>query len=544
MDFDAAMRLIQSKLTLHRKRMDPGVVKQLISHIKTLSSQESAEDLVLKVILHSAETVITNSIYLDIMSALESKGTDIFKASAIQSLDGTASFYSVCGNRLVIDSGVQSHTLETLSITMKIRIAFLQKHLSQYIGATISNDSYIAPFASYLSSCKYLSSLSLLEGNIDSCVIVVGVLHDLHEASRLELEDETALVTLLVNKIQYTSVRDFDFSFPDNLTQISLPLLDQAIVAVIGLVDNGRLRAKAIFTPPIETPEGFNTLMGTDKTPAHKKIFGVLHTNTPEFCLVFSQICFFDNRCVNDLILMLKEYDKNTDTKYIPSHVIMFGIFCEGRHSSPSDAQVSIRKFLNTLIDEQLSKVFKRTLFVFVPHKTDPSLSGDVYPRQLFSNKTIKELEVDYHLLKLSFPTTPFHLVYGHQSFVLSSMPYDDVFVKLTKDSTVMSEISGYSATYEELASFIVSQKHLFPFPHSIVPRLWGIDPLLSIIPLPSGIVLADNARAHCSITAGITVASPGSFYTDKTYIVLYAAKTDTPINILQLNKQTDTEDV
>lgn len=546
MDLDAAMRLIQSKLTLHRKRMDVSAIKQLMSRISALKTQESAEDLVLKVILYSTETVITNDMYTSIITALESKGTDIFKASAIQSLDDTAPFYSIYDNRLVLDSGMQSHTLETLSITAKLRIAFLQKHLSQYISATLSTNSDTALFASYLNSCRHLSSLALLEGHNAShstVVVVVGILHNPRDTPHLELEDETALITLLTNKIRYSSIQGLNLSFPDDITQISLPLLDQSIVAVIGVVDDGKLRANAIFTPPIETPEGFNNMMGADKTPAHKKIFGVVHTNTPEFGLVFSQVLFSDHRCVNDFVLMLKEYDKNTDAKYIPSHIIIFGVFCKGRQPSPSDALTSIRNFLDILIHESLSNVFERTLFVFAPHKTDPSLSGNVYPRQLFSDKTIKVLEADYQMLKLSFPTTPFHLVYGHQTFVLSSMPHEEVFVRLTKDSTAMSEIDGYSATHEELANFIVSQKNLFPFPHSMVPRLWGIDPMLNIIPLPSGIILADGTSAHYSVASGVTVASPGSFYTDKTYIIFHAAKTDTPIDILQLNKQMDSEE-
>lgn len=196
------------------------------------------------------------------------------------------------------------------------------------------------------------------------------------------------------------------------------------------------------------------------------------------------------------------------------------------------------------ILAEKLDNVFERTIFVFAPHKTDPSLTGDVYPRQLFFSGTIETLKMDYQSLKLSFPTTPFHLTYGHQTFVLSSMPHEEVFVNLTKNSTVMTEIPGYSAIHEELANFIVAQKNLFPFPHSTAPWLWGVDPMMSLMPLPSGIILADGANAHCSVVSGVTVASPGSFYTDRTYIVFYAAQTDTPIDVLQLNKQIDATEV
>lgn len=360
----------------------------------------------------------------------------------------------------------------------------------------------------------------------------------------MQLEDETALITLLIDKIKYSNIQDFDTSLLGDQTQVFLPLLDQTIVAVIGSVEDGKLRANAIFTPPIETPESFNTLMGTNKTPAHESIFSAVHTNTPEFGLVLSQVLFSDSRCVNDLLLMLREYDRNTDSKYIPSHIIIFGVFCEGRQPSSSNALLNIKKFLDTLITEQLVKVTERTLFVFVPHKADPSLTGDVYPRQLFSKKTIDILKADYQTLKLSFPTTPFHLTYGHQTFVLSSMPHEEVFLNLTKDSKVMTEIEGYCATHEELANFIVAQKNLFPFPHSTVPWLWGVDPLLNLLPLPDSIILADGAFARCSIASGVTVASPGSFYTDRTYIVFHAAKTDTPVDILQLNKHINTAEM
>ena len=542
MNFDAAMRLIQGKLTLYRKRMDVGVIKDLISRVEALDSLESAEDLVMKVILHATEPTITNAIYANLISVLESQETDIFKASAIQSLDNTASFYFMHEDRLALTSGMWAHTLSTISTAMKLRIAFLRRHLLQYINTTLPADSKHARLASCLNSCRHLSSLALLEGHNGSRVIVTGIFHDTHDG--LQLEDETAFITLLIDKIEYSDAQTFDISFPQGQTQILLPFLDQAIVAVIGLVEDGRLRVSAIFTPPIESPESFNSLMGTDKAPAHKNIFSVLNTNTPEFGLVFSQVLFSDSRCINDFVLMLKEYDKNTDSRYVPSHIVIFGTFCEGRHSSPSDALVSIRRFLDMMLAEKLDNVFERTIFVFAPHKTDPSLTGDVYPRQLFFSGTIETLKMDYQSLKLSFPTTPFHLTYGHQTFVLSSMPHEEVFVNLTKNSTVMTEIPGYSATHEELANFIVAQKNLFPFPHSTVPWLWGVDPMMNLMPLPSGIILADGANAHCSVVSGVTVASPGSFYTDRTYIVFYAAQTDTPIDVLQLNKQIDAAEV
>ncbi|KAE8305498.1 DNA pol epsilon, sub B [Giardia duodenalis] len=542
MDPNVAMRFVQDKLTLYRKRMDVSAIKDLISRIRVLKTPEDAEDLVMRVILCSTGAMITSDIYANIVTALESQGSDIFKASAILSLGNTTPFYSVHEDHLILTSGVQKHTRETISNTIKLRIAFLQRHLLQYVNTTFPIGSKDALFASCLNSCKHLSSLALLEGNNSSCVLVAGVLHDTHDA--LQLEDETALVTLLLDKIKYNNIQNFDTFFLENQTQVSLPLLNQAVVAVVGSVEGGKLRANAIFTPLIETPESFNALMGTDKTPAYKSIFSTVHTNTPEFGLVFSQVFFSDSRCVNDLLLMLKEYDRNTESKHIPSHIIIFGVFCEGRQSSPSNALLNIKKFLDALITEQLTKMTEHTLFVFAPHKADPSLTGDVYPRQLFSKKTVDTLRTDYQTLKLSFPTTPFHLAYGHQTLVLSSMPHEEVFLNLTKDSTVMTEIEEYYATHEELANFIVAQKNLFPFPHSTAPWLWGADPLLNLLPLPNSIILADGAFARCSVASGVTVASPGSFYTDRTYVVFHAAKTNSPIDILQLSKQMDSAEL
>lgn len=129
MDPNVAMRFVQDKLTLYRKRMDVSAIKDLISRIRVLKTPEDAEDLVMRVILCSTGAMITSDIYANIVTALESQGSDIFKASAILSLGNTTPFYSVHEDHLILTSGVQKHTRETISNTIKLRIAFLQRHL-------------------------------------------------------------------------------------------------------------------------------------------------------------------------------------------------------------------------------------------------------------------------------------------------------------------------------------------------------------------------------------------------------------------------------
>eukprot|EP00750_Incisomonas_marina_P021605 INCI4585.1.p1 GENE.INCI4585.1~~INCI4585.1.p1 ORF type:complete len:115 (+),score=18.21 INCI4585.1:145-489(+) len=70
------------------------------------------------------------------------------------------------------------------------------------------------------------------------------------------------------------------------------------------------------------------------------------------------------------------------------------------------------------------------------------------------------------------------------------------------------------------LAKTVLDQGHLCPMPLNARPVFWAYDHALRLYPQPTTVYLADQYDQYTKNYKGTTVANPGSFSTDFSFIV------------------------
>ena len=161
--------------------------------------------------------------------------------------------------------------------------------------------------------------------------------------------------------------------------------------------------------------------------------------------------------------------------------------------------------------------------FVIVPGPNDVG-NHLALPRRGIPLKVIDGLMK--RVSHVSLGSNPCRIKFFTQEIVIFR---EDLIQKMQRHTAVAPNISEQAPEIAEQAvSVIVDQAHLCPLPLHARPIIWSLDYSLHLTPLPHLIVLGDRTTSKFEIDkSGCTVANPGSFAVDSTFIVYRPATRD-----------------
>ena len=168
-------------------------------------------------------------------------------------------------------------------------------------------------------------------------------------------------------------------------------------------------------------------------------------------------------------------------------------------------------------------RLSKNAKFVIIPGPNDVGNNLSL-PRHGLPMKLVDGLMK--RVAHVSLGSNPCRIKFFTQEIVIFR---EDLIQKMQRLSAVAPNISEQAPEIAEQAvSVIIDQAHLCPLPFHARPIVWSLDYSLHLTPLPHLIVLADRSASKFEMDkSGCTVANPGSFAMDSTFIVYRPATRD-----------------
>lgn len=214
-----------------------------------------------------------------------------------------------------------------------------------------------------------------------------------------------------------------------------------------------------------------------------------------------------------NLATVLDGYE-NVDV--IPSLFVFMGNFCSQpcnlSFNSFPDLRVHFGELGHMIASHQ--RLLEHSKFLFVPGPDDVGPSTAL-PRCPLPKYITEELQK--HLPMAIFSSNPCRIKFYTQEIIFFR---HDLLYRMRRSCVVPPSTEETSDPFEHLVATIIHQSHLCPLPLSMQPIIWNYDHALHLYPTPHTIVLGDRSEQKAFRYTGTTCFNPGSFSSDRTFIV------------------------
>ncbi|SPR00932.1 unnamed protein product (mitochondrion) [Plasmodiophora brassicae] len=343
------------------------------------------------------------------------------------------------------------------------------------------------------SSSEELASIESVAGT-SGTVSLFGLLAELEEG-RFYLEDPGASIQLDLSRCK-TSVGVF---------------LEHCFVIVIGELDKDDVFCvKYMGFPPPEsrdtTLSAFDDLQfAAPEDRVRLRKLEEAHAGADSVVL-FSE-CHLDRPDVLDRIDLILSQRSPT----FPSLFVFCGNFSSTPIGDDYGRQRALFDALAAVI-ERHEALAMDSLFVFVPGPADLSY-GRSLPHPGLPALVTERLRQS--IRNVMFPSNPCRIQYCTQEIVVFR---DDICRRLIETCALPPNLEAETSLHRHVVKTLLDQAHLCPVHPTRQPVHWDLDHGLRLYPMPTMLVLADDAPAYESTYTACYVFNPGSFAHDFSY--------------------------
>ncbi|VVB17735.1 unnamed protein product [Arabis nemorensis] len=229
--------------------------------------------------------------------------------------------------------------------------------------------------------------------------------------------------------------------------------------------------------------------------------------------VILSDIWLDDQEVLGKLETVLDGFKR---LEIVPSLFVFMGNFCSRPCNLSFSSYSSLRKQFGKLGEMigKHSRLKENSRFLFIPGPDDAGPST-VLPKCRLPNYLTEELQ--QVIPNAIFLSNPCRVKFYNKEIVFFRQ---DLLNRMRSSCLITPSSEETNDPFQHLVSTITHQSHLCPLPLLVQPIIWNYDHCLRLYPTPHTIVLGDNSEQKVVKLEGTTCFNPGSFSTDRTFVV------------------------